>query len=83
MAMRDTLRMAMAIIDLQLRQPGPRADELLERLQSALAVEDPVPWNDTGHARISLGRERDDAREYVAARLSALGDDWSDHIAIL
>ena len=42
-----------------------------------------MPWNDTGHARISLGRERDDAREYMADRLSALGDDWSDHIAIL
>jgi hypothetical protein len=83
MPMRDTSNMAMAMIDLQRRQPGPRADELLERLQNSLAIEDPVPWNDSGHARISLGRERDDAREYVAARLDQLGDDWSDHIAIL
>ena len=81
--MRDTSTMAMAMIDLQRRQPGPRADELLERLQTSLAIEQPVPWNETGHARISLGRERDDAREFVAGHLSALGDDWSDHIAIL
>ena len=81
--MRDTLSMPMAMIDLQRRQPGPRADELLERLQTSLAIEPPAPWNDTGHARISLGRERDDAREFVAGRLDALGDDWSDHIAIL
>jgi hypothetical protein len=81
--MRDTSIMAMAMIDLQRRRPGPRADELLERLQSALAIQEPVPWNETGHARISLGRERDDAREHVAERLSELGDDWSDHIAIL
>ncbi|HEY6888157.1 MAG TPA: hypothetical protein VI300_10270 [Solirubrobacter sp.] len=81
--MRDTSSMAMAMIDLQRRLPGPRADELLEQLQDALAVEQPVPWNETGHARIPLGRERDDAREYVAERLGALGDDWGDHIAIL
>ncbi|MDA0160163.1 hypothetical protein OM076_07810 [Solirubrobacter ginsenosidimutans] len=81
--MRDTLTMAMAMIDLQRRRPGPRADELLERLQSSLAIEPPVPWNETGHARIPLGRERDDAREHLAELLNALGDDWSDHIAIL
>ena len=73
----------MAMIDLQRRHAGPRADELLERLQRSLAVAQPVPWNETGHARIPLGRERDDAREYVADRLSELGDDWSEHIAIL
>lgn len=81
--MRDTSLMGMAMIDLQRRQPGPRADELLELLQSSLAIEQPAPWNESGHARISLGRERDDAREYLADRLDKLGDDWSDHIAIL
>jgi hypothetical protein len=81
--MRDTSTMAMAMIDLQRRLAGPRADELLEQLQHALAIEPPVPWNETGHARIPLGRERDDAREYVADRLHELGDDWSDHISIL
>ena len=81
--MRDTAQMAMAMIDLQRRHPGPRADELLERLQSSLAIQDPVAWNESGHARIPLGSERDDAREYVADRLSGLGDDWADHIAIL
>jgi hypothetical protein len=75
--------MAMAMIDLQRRHPGPRADELLEGLQSSLAIKDPVSWNDSGHARIPLGSERDDAREYVAGRLHGLGDDWADHIAIL
>ena len=81
--MRDTSVMAMAMIDLQRRLPGPRADELLEQLQNAIAVDPPAPWNDSGHARISLGREREDAREYVAERLQELGDDWADHIAIL
>jgi hypothetical protein len=81
--MRDTSAMAMAIIDLQRRHPGPRADELLERLQSSLAIKEPVPWNDSGHARIPLGHERDDAREYLADRLRKLGDDWDEHIAIL
>jgi hypothetical protein len=80
---RDTSSMAMAVIDLQRRLPGQRADELLEGLQSSLAVAHPVPWNDSGHARVPLGREREDAREYVAERLNALGDDWTDHIAIL
>jgi len=42
-----------------------------------------VRWDDSGHARIPLGRERDDAREAIAARLRELGDDWTDHIAIL
>ena len=80
---RDTARMSMTTIDLQRRLAGPRADELLEGLQSALAVKSPVSWNDSGHARIPLGRERDDAREYVSARLDELGDDWPEHIAIL
>jgi hypothetical protein len=75
--------MPMSTIDLQRRHPGQRADELLDQLQSSLAEDQRVRWNETGHARISLGREREDAREYVAARLHEVGDDWSDHIAIL
>jgi hypothetical protein len=75
--------MTMSTIDLQRRQPGPRADDLLERLQEALPAEQRVGWDDTGHARLDLGRERDDARESVAARLDQLGDDWTEHIAIL
>jgi hypothetical protein len=75
--------MTMSTIDLQRRRPGPRADELLEQLQRSVAPEQRVRWNESGHARIPLGRERDDAREYLAARLSELGDDWAEHIAIL
>jgi hypothetical protein len=75
--------MTMSTIDLQRRRPGPRAEELLDQLQSSVAEEKRVRWNDSGHARIPLGRERDDAREVVAARLLELGDDWRDHIAIL
>ena len=75
--------MSMSTIDLQRRRAGPRADELLEQLQNSIAEDARVRWNDSGHARIPLGRERDDAREYVAVRLRELGDDWADHIAIL
>jgi len=75
--------MSMSIIDLQRRRPGPRADELLDGLQRSVAEDARVGWDDSGHARIALGRERDDAREVVAARLLELGDDWVDHIAIL
>jgi hypothetical protein len=75
--------MAMSTIDLQRLRPSQRADELLEQLQSSLAEDQRVHWNDSGHARIPLGRERDDAREYLAARLRACGEDWIDHIAIL
>lgn len=75
--------MTMSTIDLQRRRPGPRAEELLDQLQSSVAEEERVRWNDSGHARIPLGRERDDAREAVAAQLLELGDDWGDHIAIL
>jgi hypothetical protein len=75
--------MSMSTIDLQRRRAGHRADELLEQLQSAVAQDRRVRWNDSGHARIPLGRERDDAREYVAGRLLEIGDDWADHIAIL
>ena len=73
----------MSTIDLQLRRPGPRAAELLDQLQGSVAESGRVRWEDSGHARISLGRERDDAREAIAARLVELGDDWRDHIAIL
>jgi hypothetical protein len=75
--------MAMSTIDLQRRQPGGRADELLAGLQERLPQDQPVGWNDSGHARIDLGREREDAREYLAARLQELGEDWIEHIAIL
>jgi hypothetical protein len=75
--------MGMSTIDLQRRRPSQRADELLEQLQGSLAEDRRVRWNDSGHARIQLDRERDDAREYLADRLRELGDDWADHIAIL
>ena len=75
--------MSMSTIDLQRRLRGPRAEELLDQLQSSVAEDERVRWNDSGHARIPLGRERDDAREMIAARLDELGDDWADHIAIL
>jgi hypothetical protein len=75
--------MTMSTIDLQRRRPGSRADELLDQLQSATADDQRVVWDDSGHARIPLGAERDDAREWITARLEALGDDWSDHISVL
>jgi hypothetical protein len=56
---------------------------LLDQLQSAVGEGERVRWDDSGHARISLGREREDAREAIAARLVELGDDWRDYIAIL
>ena len=73
----------MKLIDLQRRGDSPRCEELLDRLQAELGVRDRVRWNDTGHARIALGAERDDAREAIAARLSALDEGWGEHIAIL
>ncbi len=82
-SIRHTRRMAMSTVDLQRRRAGHRADELLEQLQNSLAEDRRVRWNDSGHARIALGRERDDAREYVADRLLEIGDDWADHIAVL
>jgi hypothetical protein len=75
--------MSMRTIDLQRRKPGPHADALLDGLQAAVAAEERVRWDASGHARISFGQEREDARETVAARLSALGEDWGEHIAIL
>jgi hypothetical protein len=80
---RETQGLAMSIIDLQRRQSGPRAEQLLDRLQSAVAKEQRVRWNETGHARLSVAQELEDARVTVAARLAKLGDDWPDHIAIL
>jgi hypothetical protein len=79
----ETAGMGMRTIDLQRRTTGERADELLDRLQSAVGEDERVRWNESGHARIELGREREDAREHLAARLDALGDDWAQHIAIL
>jgi hypothetical protein len=73
----------MNIIDLQRRQPGPRADELLAGLQAGVATDERVRWNESGHARLRVGQELEDARITMAARLAEVGDDWADHIAIL
>jgi hypothetical protein len=73
----------MSIVDLQRRQSGPRAEQPLERLQAAVAKEQRIRWNETGHARLSVGQALEDARATVAARLAKLGDDWPDHVAIL
>jgi hypothetical protein len=75
--------MTMSTIDLQRRREGTRADELLDQVQGSVADDERVGWDQSGHARIDLGHERDDGRETIAARLNELGDDWSDHIAIL
>jgi 3-dehydroquinate dehydratase len=80
---RETQGSAMNIIDLQRRQPGPRAEQLLDRLQAAVAKEQRVVWNETGHARLSVAQKLEDARSTVSARRAELGDDWPDHIAIL
>jgi hypothetical protein len=48
-----------------------------------IAKEQGVVWNETGHARLSVAQELEDARSTGAARLAELGDDWPDHIAIL
>jgi len=66
---RETQGLAMSIIDLQRRQSGPRAEQLLERLQAALAKEERVRSNETGHARLSVAQALEDARATVAARL--------------
>jgi hypothetical protein len=71
------------IVDLQRRQPGRRADELLEGLQAAVAQDERVFWNETGHARLRIGGELEDARAALAVRLDELGEDWAEHIAIL
>jgi hypothetical protein len=73
----------MRIIDLQRRLPGERADELLDRVQGSIPEDRRVRWNESGHARIDLGRERENAREYMAAQLDALGHDWTEHLGIL
>ena len=73
----------MSIIDLQRRRSGPRAEQLLDGLQAPVAQEERVRWNETGHARVKVAQELEDARATVAARLAELGDDWADYIAIL
>jgi len=73
----------MKTIDLQRRVAGQRAEEILDRLQGSVPADRRVRWNESGHARIELGHEREDAREFLAGQLDALGDDWADHIAIL
>lgn len=75
--------MPMSIVDLQRRQTGSRADELLDALQSAAAPDERVRWDETGHARLRIEGELEDARPKLGARLARLGDDWADHIAIL
>src|SRR3954465_4498004 len=79
----DTSRIAMRTIDLQRRLISARADELLDRLQGSVPEDRRGGWDESGHARINLGHERDDAREYVAEQLHALSDEWTEHIAIL
>ena len=71
------------IVDLQRRQPGRRADELLDGLQAEVAQDERVIWNESGHARLQIGGELEDARSTLAARLDQLGEDWVEHIAIL
>ena len=71
------------IVDLQRRQPGTRADELLDGLQAAVPQDERVSWNETGHARLHIGGELEDARAVLMARLDELGEDWAEHIAIL
>jgi hypothetical protein len=75
--------MTMRTLDLQRRAAGERANELLDRLQSSVPKDQRVQWNESGHARLDLSHERDDAREFVAAQLAALDDDWAQHIVIL
>ena len=75
--------MSMRVVDLQRRGDSPRAEQLLDLVQAGVSEEQRVRWNDSGHARITFGAEREDARESLAARFSALGDDWQEHILIL
>jgi hypothetical protein len=75
--------MTVATIVLQRREPGPRADALLEALQESVPESERTRWNDSGHARLVAPTQVEDPREAVAARLERLGDDWADHIAIL
>jgi alkanesulfonate monooxygenase SsuD/methylene tetrahydromethanopterin reductase-like flavin-dependent oxidoreductase (luciferase family) len=71
------------MVDLQRRQLSGRADQLLDGLQAADASAERVDWNESGHARLAVAGQPDEVRAAMAARLDSLGDDWSDHIAIL
>jgi len=71
------------LVDLQRRQPGRRADELLDGLQAAVAQDERVSWNETGHARLHIGGELADVRAALVVRLDELGEDWPEHIAVL
>jgi hypothetical protein len=73
----------MYLIDLQRRRPSTRADQLLDELQAAVAPAERVQWNDSGHARLAVGGQLEDIRAATAARLTAIADDWAEHIAIL
>jgi hypothetical protein len=75
--------MSMRVVDLQRRGDSPRGEQLLELLQEGLPDQQRVRWNESGHARITFGAEREDAREALVARLDALGADWQEHIVIL
>jgi len=63
----------MNLIDLRAAPAGPRADELLAGLQSAVAADERVRWNESGHARSRVGQALEDARITLAARLAELG----------
>jgi len=75
--------MSMRVVDLQRRGDSPRGEQLLELVQGDLEQSQRVQWNASGHARIAFPAEREDAREAIAARLSAVGADWQEHILIL
>ena len=75
--------MPMSTVDLQRRQPGARADQILDALQAAVAADERVRWDETGHARLRMDGELEDARATLASRLDQIGGDWVDHIAIL
>lgn len=72
----------MNVVNLQRRQDGPRADELLDALQASVPDAERVRWNESGHARLELGRAPD-ARAALTERLDAIADDWPEHIAVL
>jgi len=75
--------MSMRVVDLQRRGDSPRGEQLLELVQGEFGDSQRVEWNESGHARIAFAAEREDAREAIAARLSALDADWQEHILIL
>jgi hypothetical protein len=75
--------MTVATIVLQRREPGPRADALLEALQQTVPESQRTRWSESGHARLVPPSQVEDPREALIARLDRLGEDWAQHIAIL